>query len=286
MEKLENLRDNQGFINISNQKLIPVSQPTTFMTYINGIKYYFKIIYSVKDIYNELISEEIAKDFNIPCVHYDLADYNGMIGVICENFMKNNDTYIPMSRILDDTFSNLNNTSYHNNLTDIWTAIDKRYKNQKITEKIVNQVVNVFIYDILIANIDRHSDNFGIIENGENVSLTPLFDNEKILSELSLLYGGYSLGVDEEDHKFFEIDLEPEEKYLMKFLNVSSNEYKELLKSKLWIIDEDNIERIFERIEDRIKRKIEPIIKSRIKVGFATQLENINYTLEYTERKL
>lgn len=56
--------------------------------------------------YLELIAEELAHDFQIPCAYYDLAIFKGMKGNLSRNFKKEGVTYISGDQVLKDYIEN------------------------------------------------------------------------------------------------------------------------------------------------------------------------------------
>lgn len=86
---MELVNREDGFLDISKFKL-----HNELYVIINGVKYYFKECKDVKNVYNELIAEELAKDFGINCAHYDLAIRDDMIGVISEDIFSKYDGII------------------------------------------------------------------------------------------------------------------------------------------------------------------------------------------------
>lgn len=277
---MEKYRNENGFIDISNLK--SNSKFYSFWFEYDGIKYYFKKRRSSLDVYNELIAEELAKDFDILSAHYDLAIYNGNKGVISKNFISENDKYIPMKDILINHHEKLCKVDKLNNLEDIWETLEDRYKNEEIVEKLMNQLVDIFMFDSLIGNYDRHVSNLGIIENKNGVNFAPLFDNEKILSD-SILNGVYSLGVDRDDYYLKIL----KENFLIKFFRVSIPEYIEYYKSKLWIISDENIDKVLKRVEDRTNSMINENLKQKIRDKFEINRNMIENVLdEINQRKL
>lgn len=95
-----------------------------------------------------------------------------------------------------------------------------------------------------------------------------------MLSEISLYDNEYGIMVEQDDNDTIE-----------DFLNISSPEFTELLKSKLWIIEEDNINKILDRVEKRINRKIEDNIKDKIKNKFSLQLNKLNSYIKNNYKK-
>lgn len=279
---MEVMRDEFGFIDITELKPLTREFDHFWIEY-NDKKYYFKKT-KISENYNELIAEELAKDFKIPCAHYDLAIYNDSTGVISENILNEFDKYISIENILKEYFKDLEVVDKRNNLEDIWNAIDYKYNDPVLTKRLMDQLVNIFMFDSLIGNIDRHVDNYGIIENDLGVNFAPLFDNEKMLSS-SIYDGGYSLGIDKDDYFFNEIDFEPDRNFLKKFFFVSSSEYIDYYKSKLHIISEENIDKVLKRVEIRTNSEITETLKKQIKDKFNKNRNMINNVLEQTKQR-
>jgi len=268
---IEDLKDNDGFIDISDLKFKKLSNFRNVYTLeYDNKKYYFKTIYNIKTMYNELIAEEIANDYDIPHIHYDLAVLDGNIGVISEDFIKDNETFTDMCSILKTIYNDPEDKTNHNNLTDIWNALSIIFNDEKIIADLMEQIVNIFIFDILIANSDRHDENYGII-TGSETKIAPIYDNNYMLASISLVVGDYSLKV--------ESDMDEDDNLLHSFLSISSEKYTELLKSKLWIIEDKNIDKIIKRVEEKANITIENFIKEDIKKKFSSQYERITSEL-------
>jgi len=275
---MELIRDNLGFINLNNSiveksKLCNTHKVFSFI-YNNKI-YFYKTIDRVENIYNELIASELAKDYKINSLDYDIATYNEHIGVISENFITNNIKYIPMEHILISVYGDEFIDS-KNNLEDIWVALDVYYKNSNITKILMDKIINIFIFDILIGNIDRHSLNYGIITKDEFIDIAPVFDNEKMLDESSIYYGDYSLGVDKNDYSVYTRQLSDDNNYIYKFINISDDIYYELLKEKLEIINSENINKVLSVVERKIETKIPELIRKSIVDKFDINRNMIN----------
>lgn len=150
-----------------------------------GITYFYKYK-SFIPVYNELIAEELAKDFDIPCISYDLAVLNKNEGIISKNFKQPGYNYITGYQILEEAFStkDLFDDERYNNLESIWEALEYRYKStpnkKEIISHLMKRVTDIFIFDIICGLTDRHSSNWGIMEKGETIDIMPLFDNERI----------------------------------------------------------------------------------------------------------
>lgn len=214
----------------------------------NNEIYFFKHLL-VGNPYSELLAEELLKDFQLPHAEYDLAIYNKEKGVITKNFRKKDKKYISGEEILKDYLNSLNldnkeyDLGYYNNLETFWNAIEYRYKKHPnkdiIIEKLMNQLVNLFIFDILVENFDRYCKNYQIEEGKDDINLAPIYDNESI----ALYLRSVSLGLEDGDSflNYYES--------LKKFIDVSDFKSNEIIKGKLWIISGENIDDALYRIE-------------------------------------
>jgi len=205
--------------------------------------YYFKFYKSISP-YNEIVAKELANDFGLPAVKYDLAILGNEKGVLSQNFRKKNAKYI-------SGFDLLNNFGYigfgdDHNLENIWDSLEYRYKNSpnknEIVKKLMNKIVNIFIFDIIICHYDRHSLNWEIEESENSIDIAPIYDNERLLMTKGDK-AWVSLTVDGEDSNL--------KKNLQFFKSISEESFTNLIKDKMWIIGEENLNNIFKRIEDK-----------------------------------
>ena len=131
----------------------------------------------------------------------------------------------------------------------------KDYPNmQEIVAKLMMKIVKLFIFDLITGQEDRHEENWGVViyENGD-VDLQPIFDNSRSLEDdPEFVYYGLSL----EGNSISEND-----KMIQEFLSVSSSEFSDILPNYLWVISEENINKIFKLIEEQINCEIQPNIK-------------------------
>lgn len=244
----------------------------------NSKKYYYKPHKIAEDCYNELIAEKIANRLGIKCCHYFLGSYLGKDGVISEYF--EDSKYISMCDYLQEKYKE--EVEERSDLEDIWYAFYSDFQEDTV-KKLMKELINIFIFDILIANPDRHNENYGLILDGENTHFAPIFDNEKALSPISYKEGYYSLEIEVYD---------PQANYsqiynrniLYNFLDISDESYHELLKEKLEIISEESINEIFTELASE-GVEIEQPIKVLIQKRFADNLLMINKCINNIKKR-
>ena len=264
-----------GFIDITDcKKISEVDLKGNFWFEFDDDKYFFKKSKNINSIYNELIAEELANQFGIRCAHYDLGSNQNNIGNISKNFISKNDNFMTMRDVIIKS-KLYENEDAANNLISLWNVLSIVYKDDFIVKKLMNQLVDIFIFDVFTSQFDRHCDNFGIIENSE-INISPLYDNEFLLYIDSMLYGKYNLGVDIYDN-YLKNDL------FKKFLYISSRDYLEFIKSKLYLIENDNIIKILNKIEYNIDCKINIDIRNDIIRKFDMNKEIINKEIKIYE---
>lgn len=250
--------------------------------WFNDYQYMYKDVYpKTYEDYSEIIAYKLAEHLNIDCAQYDLAIYNGNLGVITRNIIKDNDNeelisgteiinqiyteyIIPINNTINEYYelinkynaknSNdffklehkeqiklrnrllliINKIDYKNieltskiassneinvnqieeiynylnsfidiynekfiemkngiiksnNINDIWNIIEIYSKINNVNleiEEFMNNLINMFIFDIITSEGDRHADNWSIIKNNNNntIRLSPLYDNSAICS--------------------------------------------------------------------------------------------------------
>ncbi len=239
-----------------------------------GEKYYMKKCPNIKGLYNELIALELANDYGIKCTYNDIVFYNDDYYIISLDVRIDGSMYIPTEEILP--------TDRENDLEDIWFHLEQKYENPQLVARLMDEIVDVFLFDILIGNFDRHIENYGILIHHDDISLAPLFDNGEMLSSFAVYDGEFAMGIDIHDYS----DFHEEESLLHKFLRVSDRAYAERLSNKLSIISNDNMEDVIRRVELKIKHPMNTFIKQNIIKMMEDNRQSIINTLNgYTKRR-
>lgn len=268
------LRKDDGFIELDSLKYKKENESYIFM--INDKKYYFKKARSINKVYNELISEEIAKDYKIDNAKYDLASLYGFVGSISEDFIDSN-KFIFIRDLIDSHIKDRGLSKY-NNLNDLKELLKNEYNN----EDLFNKLLDIFVFDILIGNSDRHIENYGLYIN-DKPRFAPLFDNEYMLSTSSVYTGIYSIGLTREDYRPL-LDLYTKEDDYIKKAYGKYDIYERIL-DKIDMIDSANMKKVLDRVEDRIDSKIIDPIKEEITSKMEDNYKNIKRKIkEYSIR--
>ena len=127
----------------------------------------------------EVLGSYIAKEIGLFCPKYQIVlPYNDdeEVFVISED-LNNYGKFI-------DAF-NLGLLKEHNaSLYGIWDFLEKKYLKDPIygtkIPEVFNDIIKMYIFDILFCNWDRRSNNWGLIFTEDNMKLA-IFDNEFLL---------------------------------------------------------------------------------------------------------
>lgn len=249
----------------------------------NGKKYLYKRSKRLENCYNELIAEKIAKKLNIPCSHYIYSTYEGFVGVSSELFDTSN--FVSMKELFKNVYGKViesdgyEDLEYYtkNDLESIWNALKIKCIKEKIPKEkvktLMTQIIKIFMFDMLIANSDRHTDNLGLIITNNSIEVAKIFDNEEMLSEYGLYDGEYCIKVEEDDYEK-STDSNPINIF-EKFFNISASEYEDTFKKMLELISDENIEEIFKELENE-EVPVNEEIKEKVLSKFKTHRDVTN----------
>lgn len=208
-----------------------------------------------------------------------------------------------------------------NNLYDLWSIIEiysTMFKLKLNTEEFMNDLINMFIFDILTSHGDRHTDNWSVIidKNTNEIKLASIYDNSGIfclnkkngaiaickrvdqlmhgkLSEpkkirvtemlaQSINSGAPGLKVEMDDVK----NRDKKTTQIAKFISHSSDEVIIKLDRLINRIDEFAIEGMFKNIEIKTKKKVPPEVKLVVKTILQYNLNEIKELLGMKGRSL
>lgn len=241
--------------------------------FYEGKEYFFKEA-PYTEILKELLAEKIANRFGVACCHHFAACYQGKKGIVSEAAYGLYDSYKTIDEYCIEKNVGTNTDRLKcNNLEDIWNNIEYDIDiPDSAVKRIMDEVTDIFIFDALIANIDRHGKNFGIILDGKNSRIAPVFDNGRMLDPISISYGKYNLCIESG-----ETVINTKGNHLYKFLDISDKRYTERFKEGLEIISDENLIELFNEIEKE-SIEVNPMIETELLELFTKNREMLtNY---------
>ena len=141
----------------------------------------------IQQPYNEVIASRIMECLNIPNVPYYLKWINGRPYSVCEDFITEDTELVPAWRILN-TQKKANHISVYSYFIDCCEKIG--------IKDVISFLDRMIVLDFIIANEDRHFNNFGAVRNAKTlkwIGMAPIYDS------------GSSLGYDKLNDELFDI---------------------------------------------------------------------------------
>lgn len=121
--------------------------------------------------FNEVIAAEIMEQLGIPHVPYAVTWNNGAPYSICEDFITADTELVPAWRIIQ-TQKKANSTSAYQHFVNCAEALG--------IPDVVPFLDRMIALDYIIANEDRHLNNFGAVRNAETLEwlgMAPIYDS-------------------------------------------------------------------------------------------------------------
>lgn len=204
---------------------------------------------------NELIGKKLADIMGLVCPRYflvevdndkyllseDLNQYGEFISAleICENFKSHK----------KEDKSNEDITISDNSIYSIWNYLEDSFPLEK-SKELMNEIIRMYIFDILFLNSDRDLKNWGILtQTNGNVNIV-IFDNELIFYE-NTSFPGISLTA-----SLTELYPSVYDDFRI-FLKESSSEFTSLFKYYFDLITPEFFKGLIEQIERRDNIQIE-----------------------------
>lgn len=129
------------------------------------------------DIWSEKLATEIGKILSIKVQDVDLAQYKGVYGSLSYWFLEAGESLIEGADLFIDEgfkYDPRSREGYN------FKMIEKVLSN--INPSFVNEFLGILVFDCLIGNTDRHSENWGIIIDSNGAKkLAPAYDNSSSL---------------------------------------------------------------------------------------------------------
>ena len=213
--------------------------------------------------YNEVIAYKIASALGLNCVSYDVIEIDGYPYSVCEDFINENEDLVPAYWI-NKTLKKNNNDSSYTHLIKCANRIGI-----KDFEDYLNKLL---VFDFIIANEDRHFNNFGVIRDSKNLNFigpAPIFDS------------GSSFGFNKatiDVKPFKEIETKPFKTNILEQLNLVSS-FKWIDINKLSFIKED-VYKWFETYRSKY------LDEERIKAIGDAVVQRIDYLLKHISEEV
>ena len=121
--------------------------------------------------YNEVVATQVAEALNIPHIIYSLKEIDGYPYSECEDFVKSDEDLVP-AYLINKTIKKNNNDSAYTHLL--------KCAEQLGIDGFKEYLDRLIVFDYIIANEDRHFNNFGVIRNSktlEFVGHAPIYDS-------------------------------------------------------------------------------------------------------------
>ena len=121
--------------------------------------------------FNEVIASGIMERLDIPHVSYNVMWNNGAPYSVCEDFVTEDTELVPAWRIMK-TLKKDNNVSVYQHFVNCCDALG--------IKDVVPFLDRMIVLDYIIANEDRHLNNFGALRNAQSlewIGMAPVFDS-------------------------------------------------------------------------------------------------------------
>ena len=147
-------------------------------------KYIFKYGVVNYEIYAELIAEQLGLQAGIEMAHYEYANYNGILGVITDNFIKDDDLLLSSDTLKQYVIEIYKENNIQCDLKD--ESIENLYKSiliydSKIDEEnLIFELMKRWVFYGLILESDKNETNLAFLKNSNGIKLSPDFDNSSM----------------------------------------------------------------------------------------------------------
>ena len=200
----------------------------------NGKRYFFK---KNNNDGVEIIYKKIADGFGINCADYKIVQASSVQYYVSPD-IGNEGTFTTADELGIDG----------RKLSRIKSGFERLFPMDK--ERLFYDLMKVYVLDLLLMNFDRSELNWGIL-NKDTIPEIYIFDNELALS-MSSCY------ISCREHKPYEqININNDEDEIKEFLEVASQEYKDMLRSMYDLVTPAYLESIIEETEKELGREID-----------------------------
>ena len=153
-----------------------------FWIYKDDRKYLFKIgRENTREDLAEKVIYEIGKLIDINLVEYQFARYKDKLGVLSPLFLEEDERLVHGNELLAKVVTNYPKEQFYKvrdyKLVTVLSLIDKL--SRKYEKNFLEKFVSYIIFDCLVANQDRHHENWGFIISSlkKDIELSPSYDH-------------------------------------------------------------------------------------------------------------
>lgn len=185
--------------------------------------YYVKGSKNATILKNELIGSKLAQVFHLNCPKYHFLEINGYYYILSEDLNQ------------DGIFKSIDELNIAKNdcsISQVWESIEAKYQ---LTEKILFDLVKIYIFDSLFLNHDRDPMNYGLLFQLDGTKEVVILDQESILEPLLTLKLYY-------ETSFLDADIEA-------FLMKANSEFIQLFLHYYHLITPEYLENLFHEVE-------------------------------------
>jgi len=108
-----------------------------------------------------------------------LSTYDGRNVVACLDFNENGEEFVPFNDVGDSSLER-DRDVYQYTYDDIIKMLEENKKITNVTET-VEKFWDLYIFDALLGNFDRHGSNWGFVRKNGKYKMAPIFDNGSCL---------------------------------------------------------------------------------------------------------
>lgn len=242
-----------------------------------NIRYIFKEGNELQS-YHELFYSRILKILELPTVEYDLAVRYKTFGVISPYFEHDEKENYSFSEILGSYTNETDNKNIYS-YEEIKPILAWYFqiKGWKYTDRINEGLLNQFIIQILLGNMDLNASNMELYVENEEVKWFPFYDFDSCgRANLKDRLYSYKLRY---AHTISD-EVIPTSRTLKTFLKYSDRENIEKFKNYLECMKKINTTSILEKIKEQTEADIPKDIKRQLQREVKTNLRNIDSILK------
>lgn len=188
-------------------------------------------------LFNEMLVEMLAKDYGIKSAETFIGIYKTSTYILSKSvYNPYLEDMITLKELTGDSYS------FFNDFESIEELLMGKFPNDY--KVLLEELKDIFLFDVLIGNSDRNYKNLAVIRNkiSKEVHFAPLYDNEFMLDKVTITKGRYGIKINKNKSK-------EEFNFLESFLLENDSRYIDYLLSKLWIIEKENVLEKFVQLE-------------------------------------